>query len=171
LALIDHLGLDDYDLGGYSLGGRIVLRMLARGARPAHAIVGGQGLDAIEQATTRTGGYGRILTAIINGEIEPGSSETEQAHWITQSGNDPRALLHVLDTHVATPEATLQQVKTRTLVVVGDEDHTHATGDALAALLPSARFAQVPGNHFTAFTAPEFGAAILDFLKDEPAAG
>ena len=28
LALIDWLGLDDYDLGGYSLGGRIVLRML-----------------------------------------------------------------------------------------------------------------------------------------------
>ena len=44
LALIDFLQLRDYDLGGYSLGGRIVLRMLARGARPAHAIIGGQGL-------------------------------------------------------------------------------------------------------------------------------
>src|SRR5262245_29669992 len=35
LALIDRLGLDDYDLGGYSLGARIALRMLVRGARPA----------------------------------------------------------------------------------------------------------------------------------------
>ncbi|MGH3673771.1 MAG: alpha/beta fold hydrolase, partial [Pseudonocardiaceae bacterium] len=41
LALIDWLGLDDYDLGGYSLGGRIVLRMLVRGARPTRAIVVG----------------------------------------------------------------------------------------------------------------------------------
>jgi pimeloyl-ACP methyl ester carboxylesterase len=48
LALIDYLQLRDYDLGGYSLGGRIVLRMLTRGARPAHAIIGGQGLDALD---------------------------------------------------------------------------------------------------------------------------
>jgi pimeloyl-ACP methyl ester carboxylesterase len=36
LALIGHLGFGagEYDLGGYSLGGRIVVRMLVRGARP-----------------------------------------------------------------------------------------------------------------------------------------
>jgi pimeloyl-ACP methyl ester carboxylesterase len=39
LALIDYLGLDDYDLGGYSLGGTVVVRALARGARPRRAIV------------------------------------------------------------------------------------------------------------------------------------
>jgi len=50
LALIGHLGLDDYDLGGYSMGGKLVLRVLARGARPARAVVGGQGLDALDRA-------------------------------------------------------------------------------------------------------------------------
>jgi hypothetical protein len=35
------VGLDDYDLGGYSMGGKLVLRLLARGAHPAHAVVGG----------------------------------------------------------------------------------------------------------------------------------
>ncbi|MFC7731465.1 alpha/beta fold hydrolase [Actinomadura keratinilytica] len=34
-ALLDALGLTDYDLGGYSLGARTVVRMLARGATPA----------------------------------------------------------------------------------------------------------------------------------------
>lgn len=43
LALIEQLGVTDYDLGGYSLGGRTVIRILARGATPARAIVGGQG--------------------------------------------------------------------------------------------------------------------------------
>ena len=33
-ALIEQLGLSDYDLGGYSLGGRTTLRMLVRGAAP-----------------------------------------------------------------------------------------------------------------------------------------
>lgn len=47
LALVEALGLDDYDLGGHSIGGRTVLRMLVRGARPAHAIVIGQGLGSL----------------------------------------------------------------------------------------------------------------------------
>ena len=49
LALVEHLGLGDgdYDLGGYSLGARIVVRMLARGARPRRAIVAGQGLAKV----------------------------------------------------------------------------------------------------------------------------
>src|SRR5262249_39934063 len=46
-ALVEHLGLTDYDLGGYSLGARTTVRMLARGATPRRAIVGGIGLDGI----------------------------------------------------------------------------------------------------------------------------
>ena len=42
LALVEHLGLDEYDLGGYSLGARIVVRMLVRGATPGRAVVGGR---------------------------------------------------------------------------------------------------------------------------------
>jgi pimeloyl-ACP methyl ester carboxylesterase len=113
LALIDWLGLDDYDLGGYSLGGRIVLRMLVRGARPTRAIVAGQGLDAINRATSRNGQYRRVLTALVNRDtIEPGSPDEETAHWITQSGG-AQALLHILDTLVATPDAALCHVATR----------------------------------------------------------
>ena len=40
-ALVEHLGVDDYDLGGYSLGARIVVRMLVRGATPGRAVVWG----------------------------------------------------------------------------------------------------------------------------------
>jgi pimeloyl-ACP methyl ester carboxylesterase len=47
LALIDHLGLADYCLAGHSLGGRIVIRMLVRGAAPRRAAVSGQGLDSL----------------------------------------------------------------------------------------------------------------------------
>jgi pimeloyl-ACP methyl ester carboxylesterase len=165
LALIDELGLDDYDLGGYSLGGTVVVRALARGARPGRAIVAGQGLGVIAGTTSRGGAYRGILTALARGDvIEPGSPEAEQAHWITQGGGDPQALLHVLDSLVATPESALRQITTPMLVVVGDQDERHASADALAAALPDAQFTRVPGNHFTAMTAPELEAAILGFL-------
>ncbi|MET8851495.1 alpha/beta fold hydrolase [Amycolatopsis sp. NPDC004625] len=159
LALLAHLGVDEYDLGGYSYGGRVVLRLLARGARPGRAIVAGQGLDAVQRATSRTGTYHRALTALIDGEpVEPGSP----AYWLRQGGGDPVALRHVLGTHVPTPD--LHRITTPTLVVVGAEDDGHATADALAEALPNGRFARVPGTHYTAMRSPELTAAMAEFL-------
>jgi pimeloyl-ACP methyl ester carboxylesterase len=165
LALFSHLGLDDYDLGGYSLGGRLVLRLLARGARPARAFVGGQGLDALDEGTSRTDGYRRLLTAVADGEtFAPGSQEAQFAAWITGTGADPRAVRAVLDTMVATPAQALREVLVPTLVVVGDADSRGPSAGELAALLPSGRLARVPGDHLTAFDAPEFTSAVLEFL-------
>ena len=81
LALVGHLGLGDgdYDLGGYSLGGRIVVRMLVRGAKPGRAVVAGQGLAKV--SGPQGGGVNhRVLTALAGGAaIEPGSPEARIA--------------------------------------------------------------------------------------------
>ena len=165
LALISHLGLDDYDLAGYSMGGKLVLRLLARGARPAHAIVGGQGLDALDAESERTAGHRRVLAAVAGGAALPaGSAEAAMAQWIRQSGTDARAVGYVLDTFAATPAAALRSVPTPTLVIAGDRDSRSASADALAGLLPHGRLALVPGDHMTALDAPEFTTAVLQFL-------
>ncbi|EOD63228.1 alpha/beta fold hydrolase, partial [Amycolatopsis vancoresmycina] len=132
---------------------------LARGARPGRAVVAGQGLDAVQRTTSRTGTYHRALTALIDGEpVEPGSP----AYWLRQGGGDPVALRHVLGTHVPTPD--LHRITTPTLVLVGDEDDGHATADALAAALPNGRFARVPGTHFTAMSSAALTTAMAEFL-------
>jgi pimeloyl-ACP methyl ester carboxylesterase len=77
-ALIEHLGLTDYDLGGYSLGARTTLRMLARGARPGRAIVAGMGLDGIIDTTGRGGFFRNLLTHL--GTFKPGSAE-----WLAEA--------------------------------------------------------------------------------------
>jgi pimeloyl-ACP methyl ester carboxylesterase len=164
LAFIDHLGLVDYDLGGYSLGGRVVLRMLTRGATPARAIVAGQGLSAITRQTRGNGAYRRVLSAMLDDSVDPDSPDAMSAYWIKQLGNDPQALLHVLDSHVGATLDDVRKVATPVLVVVGDEDDANADADELAAELPDAHFARIPGDHYTAFIAPEFAAATLDFL-------
>lgn len=165
LALIDRLGLHDYDLGGYSLGGRIALRMLVRGARPGRAIVGGQGLEAVTRTPGTEDGRHRVLAALANGDpIEPGSPDAEQAYWITRLGGDPRALLLARDTLIATSEAELRRIETPTLVLAGDRDGRHASAEALAATLTGGRFTRVPGDHFTALGSAELATAILAFL-------
>src|SRR6202044_3046385 len=76
LALVEHLELSDYDLAGYSLGARTVVRMLAteaqrresheapqarrgtRGATAKRAIVAGMGLEGILHTAGRGGHFG-----------------------------------------------------------------------------------------------------------------
>jgi pimeloyl-ACP methyl ester carboxylesterase len=93
LALIRHLGLGagEYDLGGYSLGGRIAVRMLARGAGPGHAVVAGQGVAKV--AGPQGGGVNRrALTALADGvDLPPGSAEAQMAQWAAKQDADPRA--------------------------------------------------------------------------------
>ena len=165
LEFIGQLGLGDYDLGGYSLGGRLVLRLLARGARPARAFVGGQGLDALDQETSRTGGYRRMLADVASGAAqEPGSPMEGLAQWVAQSGIDPRAVSLLLGTMTATAPAALQAVPVPVLIVAGDRDSRSASAGELASLLPDARVVLVPGDHETALDAPELTAAVLGFL-------
>lgn len=167
LALVDHLGLGDgeYDLGGYSLGGRIVVRMLVRGAKPGRAIVAGQGLAKVS-GPQGGGANHRVLTALVDGvAIEPGSPDARIARWVSELGADPVALLHVLNSLVPTPEDALRQIAIPTLVAIGEEDERSDAGE-LAALLPDARFVRVPGDHGSAFAAPELTAAIAAFLTE-----
>jgi pimeloyl-ACP methyl ester carboxylesterase len=164
LALIEQLGLTDYDLGGYSLGARTVLRMLARGAAPRRAIVAGMGLDGIVRTAGRGGHFRNILTH--PGSFERGSVEWRAEAFLKTVGGDPVALLHILDTLVDTPVETLARIAMPVLVVTGAEDSDNGSAEALAAALPDSRYVVVPGNHMSAVAEPALGAAIVDFLGD-----
>jgi pimeloyl-ACP methyl ester carboxylesterase len=77
--------------------------------------------------------------------IEPGSRDALIAQWTSQLSADPRALLHVLDSLVPTPEGALRQITIPALVAIGDRDERSDAGE-LAALLRDARFVRVPGG-------------------------
>jgi pimeloyl-ACP methyl ester carboxylesterase len=160
--LIEHLGLTDYDLGGYSLGARTTMRMLVRGASPRRAIVAGMGLEGIIHTGWRSAHFRRILTNL--GTFERGTAEWMAEAFLKTVGGDPVALLHVLDTFVDTPRTALARIETPTLVLVGAEDDDNGSAEALAAALPHGRNVVVPGNHMNAVTKPELGSAIADFL-------
>jgi pimeloyl-ACP methyl ester carboxylesterase len=162
MALIEHLALADYDLGGYSLGARTTVRMLVRGATPRRAIVSGMGLEGITSTADRGGHFRNILTNL--GKHKPGSAEWLAEAFMKTVGGDPVALLNVLNTFVDTPREALARLAAPTLVLSGAEDHDNGSAEALAAALPHGRHVAVPGNHMTAVTKPELGAAIAEFL-------
>ena len=165
-ALVAHLGLTDYDLGGYSLGGRTTLRMLARGAAPSRAILGGMGLDGIVHTAGRGGHFRNILTNL--GSFPRGSNEWMAEAFLKTVGGDPVALLNVLDTFADTPLETIGRIVVSALVVAGVDDHDNGSAQALADALPAGRHVAVPGNHMSAVTRPELGDAMAAFLAEAP---
>jgi len=167
-ALIGQLGLSGYALGGYSLGGRTVIRMLARGAAPSRAVVAGMGLDGIVHANGRDAHFRRILENL--GTFQRGSPEWRAEQFLKTTGADPEAMLLILGTNIDTPREALARIGTPVLVLAGAEDDDNGSAAELATALPSGRPATVPGNHMSAVTKPELGAAIAGFLDSGPRA-
>lgn len=161
-ALIAHLGLTDYDLGGYSLGARTISRMLATGATPRRVIFSGMGLEGLTSAERRADHFRHILTNL--GKHERGSPAWLAEAFLKTTGGDPVALLGVIDTFVSTPQEVVAGFTQPTVVVNGVEDFDNGSAAELADLLPNARLVEVPGGHMSAVVKPELGQAIADFL-------
>lgn len=161
LALVAHLGLGDYDLGGYSLGARTTVRMLVMGAAPRRAVVSGMGYEGVTSVGNRIDFFRRVL---IEPGFERGTPEWAAQAFLKTTGGDAAALVHLLDTFVSTSDAELARIALPVLVLCGEDDRDNGSAEALARALPDARYQQVPGNHMSAVLKPELGAAIADFL-------
>ncbi|WP_235973756.1 alpha/beta fold hydrolase [Parasphingopyxis marina] len=164
LALIEHLGLEDYDLGGYSLGARTVVRMHVLGARPGRLVVSGMGLAGLVNLGKRANHFRHILENL--GKHEQGSPEWMAEAFLKTTKGDPEALLLVLNVFTDTPVEALEAIVMPTLILVGDEDRDNGDPDELAAVIPHAEHVAVPGGHMSCIVKPEFGDALADWLGD-----
>jgi pimeloyl-ACP methyl ester carboxylesterase len=163
LALVAALGLTDYDLGGYSLGGRTVARMLARGATPARAVIAGMGLAGLTHTGGRTAHFRQVFAGL--GTHPRGSPAWMAEAFLKTTGGDPVALARILDTFVDTSEAVIRSWATPVQVLVGEDDDDNGSGAALAAILRDATLSIVAGNHMSAVTKVDLGEAMLAFLE------
>lgn len=161
-ALLEHLGITDYVLAGYSLGARTAVRMMVRGARPRRAALGGMGDSGVMEAGARAAMF---EDAIVHGEAaaDPRAGRYIQA-VMRQRGLKPAPMLGVLGSFVATTADDLRALRTPTLVVSGDRDQDNGSAEGLAALLPDARALRVPGDHLTAVIEPALARAIAQHL-------
>lgn len=161
-ALVAHLGLTGYDLGGYSLGARTTVRMLVGGALPGRAVIAGMGLQGLTDTGGRAGHFRDILTNL--GSHRRGSPEWMAEAFLKTTGGDPAALLHILDTFVDTPAAALESLDLPVLVLSGEDDDDNGSHRALAETLPDAVARTIPGGHMSAVVRPELGEEIARFL-------
>lgn len=163
-ALVGHLELEHFDLGGYSLGARTVIRLVARGMRPRRVVLAGMGLDGVLHSDDRTEYFLRVIET--RDSARPGTREWMAAQFLKTTKTDAEAVAHVLRSQVQTTREELASLSMPTLVVSGAEDRDNGSAEELASALPHARYMEIPGNHMSAVTGRELGESIRDFLSD-----
>ncbi len=165
VALIAHLGLDDYDLGGFSLGCRTVVQAVgALKLAPRKAMLMGMGLDGLDHWDKRQRFF---LDAIAMKDSAPRGDP----HWLAiqfmkSQKIDTQAAALVLGSFADAPRAWLDAFTMPTLVLIGADDDDNGSAQELADALPDATYAEVPGTHMTSITMPQLGVEIARFLVE-----
>lgn len=162
-AIVAALGLEDFDLGGFSLGARTAAALLAGGMRPRCAILAGMGLEGL------TGWAGRrqfFLDAIDRAdEITRDDPHFMAVMFMRTMKIDTQAARLLLLAGTDVDMAALVQVDVPIGVVCGDEDLDNGSAPALARQLGHGRYFEIPGTHMNCITRPELGRAMVEFLE------
>ena len=162
-AIITHFGLEDFDLGGFSLGARTTALLLTQGLRPRRAIFAGMGLEGL------SGWAGRrdfFLSVIADGAaIKHGDPRWLSFQFMKSMKVDGVAASLLLKSFGDVDVSSLGSVDVPVLVVCGSEDRDNGSPQALVAALPYAQLVEVPGTHMSSVTHKELGVAMAEFLS------
>lgn len=161
-AVVEALGLDEFDLAGFSLGARTAARAVVDGLTPRRLVLGGMGLEGLSGWDRRAGFFIDALDRF--DEIERGDPAFLAVSFMKTMNIDrvaARLLLESVDDIVG---ADLAALTMPTLVVCGEKDRDNGSPQSLVDALPNARLAEIPGTHMSSVTEPELGQAIARFL-------
>ena len=162
-AVVEALGLTDYDLVGFSLGARTAVSAVIDGLTPRRLVLAGMGIEGLTNWDRRASFFVDMIDRF--DEIAHGDPAFFARAFMKTQGID-RVAARLLLTQGVEPidAAQLGKLAMPTMVLIGDEDRDNGSPEELAAALPDARVIEVPGTHMSSVMKPEFGAAIVDFL-------
>ena len=163
--LADYLMLapGEFDLVGFSLGARTALHACADGVlAPRRLVPVGMGVSGLSDWQRRADFFKRVIDRF--DEIQRGDAEYISRQFLKSQGVDRVAARLLLDAMGNVDLAKLANIEIPTLVLCGERDDDNGSAEELAALLPNARYQEVPGSHLDSATKPELGEAIVEFL-------
>jgi pimeloyl-ACP methyl ester carboxylesterase len=156
--LVDHLGLDRYDLVGYSMGANVAATTATEDRRVRRLVLGGIGgasvdaeLRAARHASMRPlaeqleAGDDSAMAQAAGGLFRTLASGDTQAHAALAAAAQAMGDDDVVDAAA---------IVAPTLVLAGADDVLATQPEVLAAAIPDATLVIVPGDHLSALARP-----------------
>lgn len=164
-ALCDALGLQDgaFDLAGFSLGARTAVQAVLAGLAPRRLVLGGMGLEGLGEWQRRSAFFVDAIDRFDEIRSSEDPAYMAKSFMRTMKVDRPAARMLLLSVQDV-PVEELGHIAMPTLVVCGADDTDNGSAPALAAALPDASYAEVPGTHMSSVTQAAFGEAIAKFL-------
>jgi pimeloyl-ACP methyl ester carboxylesterase len=165
IALFDHLGVDEVDLVGYSMGSLISAKVATSEPRVRSLVLGGVGGNWNGEQRPQDGdAIAAALEADDPSSIVRPIPRAFRA-FADRSGAD-RLALAACQRSGRGERADLSLIAVPTLVLTGDNDALAGPPESLAARIPGARFETLRGNHLSAVTDPAFTSSLVSFVTD-----
>jgi len=162
-AIVTALGLEDFDLVGFSLGARTAAGAVIGGLTPRRLVLSGMGFEGLT-------GWDRRAAFFIDAIDRAQSVQRGDSAWLAVQfmktmkvdRQSARLLLGAVG-DINLPD--LARLTMPTLVLCGVDDKDNGSPQALADSLPDAHLVEVPGTHMSSVTEPALGQQIVTFLQ------
>ncbi|MFC4291985.1 alpha/beta fold hydrolase [Sphingorhabdus arenilitoris] len=162
LALLDHLAMDDFDLGGFSLGARTTAKLLCQGITPRRAILAGMGWEGLQGWDSRRQFF--VDAIHMRDTVQRTDPHFMAVQFFKSQKIDPVASLLMLDSFGPMQTEKLPNLQVPIAVICGAEDSDNGSAPLLAEKLAQATYIEIPGTHMSSVTQGELGDAMAEFL-------
>lgn len=166
--LIDRLGVQSYDLVGYSMGAIVALIVAAGDPRVRRLVVGGVGAGVVKLGGLDTRALSREALAEALETADPSLIQNKAAAafraFADMTSADRKALAAIARSANHLPFA-LDRIGAPTLVLAGDRDALAAEPELLAGAIRGAQLKLLSGDHLGVFRDPALTSSIVEFVR------
>ena len=165
VALLDHLGISQAAVLGYSMGARIAAFMAyEHEERLACAVFGGMGMNLINGLSDGNDIIAGLLAPSLSGLTHPTARQFRI--FADHTGSDRQALAACMETsRQPMARADVRRISVPVLVAVGEADDMAGRPEPLAELIAGGEAVVIPKrDHMRATGDKAFKAATIDFL-------
>ncbi|WP_371930089.1 alpha/beta fold hydrolase [Bradyrhizobium sp. CCGUVB1N3] len=167
LALMDHLGIPQADMMGYSMGGRMTAWLgLNEPQRLRSAILGGIGIGGLIEGTGPGENVAEALEAPSLDDVTDPVGRTFRA-FADQTRSDRQALAACLrGTRDLMKREEAARIDVPVLIAVGTTDDVAGSASALGRIIPGSEVLDIPNrDHMRAVGDKVYKTGVIDFLS------
>lgn len=161
--LVQHFGLEDYDLAGFSLGARTSAKAVIDGLRPRRLALCGMGLQGLSGWAQRSAFFVDAIDRFDS--IKRGDPAFMAKNFMKTMNIDREAARLLLGAVDDVKSDDLTRITMPSAIICGAQDQDNGSAKDLALALPDGRYREIPGTHMSSVATPDLGEALVAFLK------